>query len=217
MNSARILTVARKPSAKKATRATKPEAASISKQAAKTVAKPTPKKQTKRQPKTAKRPRGAQTKFSDALAAEIVERLGKGETMSSICSDAHTPSVTTVWNWCQSNVTFADSIARARDLGYDALADGALEIADDARNDWMLARDDQGEGYRINGEHVQRSKLRIWTRLQLLAKWNPKKYGERVAVDAQVNHGGMSDEALVSRLNALGVDLTSVGQEPADD
>jgi hypothetical protein len=37
-------------------------------------------------------------------------------------------------------------------------------------------------GPRLNAEHVQRSKLRIETRLKLLAKWNPKKYGERVAV-----------------------------------
>jgi hypothetical protein len=34
----------------------------------------------------------------------------------------------------------------------------------------------------LNSEHIQRSKLRIETRLKLLAKWNPKKYGERVQV-----------------------------------
>jgi hypothetical protein len=37
-------------------------------------------------------------------------------------------------------------------------------------------------GPRLNAEHVQRSKLRIETRLKLLAKWSPKKYGERVQV-----------------------------------
>ena len=30
---------------------------------------------------------------------------------------------------------------------------------------------------------MQRSKLRIHTRLQLLAKWNPKKYGEKLALE----------------------------------
>ena len=33
--------------------------------------------------------------------------------------------------------------------------------------------------YKLNGEHVQRSKLRIETRLKLLACWNPSKYGNK--------------------------------------
>jgi hypothetical protein len=34
----------------------------------------------------------------------------------------------------------------------------------------------------LDREHVQRSKLRIETRLKLLAKWNPKKWGDRLQV-----------------------------------
>jgi hypothetical protein len=34
----------------------------------------------------------------------------------------------------------------------------------------------------IDGGDVQNRKLRIETRLKLLAKWDPKRYGERVAV-----------------------------------
>jgi hypothetical protein len=70
------------------------------------------------------------------------------------------------------------AIARAREIGYDAMAEDCLRIADDAANDWMETE----HGPRLNAEHVQRSKLRIETRLKLLAKWNPKKYGERVQV-----------------------------------
>jgi hypothetical protein len=32
----------------------------------------------------------------------------------------------------------------------------------------------------LDREHVQRSKLRIETRLKLLAKWNPKKWGDKL-------------------------------------
>jgi hypothetical protein len=32
---------------------------------------------------------------------------------------------------------------------------------------------------------VANRKLRIYTRLQLLAKWNPKRYGDRVEVEHQ--------------------------------
>jgi hypothetical protein len=58
------------------------------------------------------------------------------------------------------------------------MAEDCLRIADDAVNDWMETE----HGPRLNGEHVQRSKLRIETRLKLLAKWNPKKYGEKLAL-----------------------------------
>ena len=34
---------------------------------------------------------------------------------------------------------------------------------------------------------VQRNKLRIWTRLELLKTWNPKKWGDKV------QHGGAAD------------------------
>jgi len=37
----------------------------------------------------------------------------------------------------------------------------------------------------IDGEHVSRSKLRIETRLKLLACWDPKRYGAKAAGDAE--------------------------------
>ena len=78
--------------------------------------------------------------------------------------------------------TLSTAIAHARDLGYDNIAEECLDIADDANNDWMERTDKDGRstGWVVNGEHVQRSKLRIETRLKLLAKFNPKKYGESV-------------------------------------
>jgi hypothetical protein len=73
-------------------------------------------------------------------------------------------------------------IARAREEGFDAIAAMTLEIADDGRNDYMDQLAEAGDELagKFNGEHVQRSKLRIETRLKLLAKWDPKRYGERI-------------------------------------
>ncbi|MNL64497.1 hypothetical protein D3C87_1887180 [compost metagenome] len=91
----------------------------------------------------------------------------------------------------------------ARQLGYDAIAEETLEIADDGRNDWMQkVEEDEAPGWKLNGEHVQRSKLRIDTRLKLLAKWHPKKYGEKVTQELTGANGGpiqvtdMTDEQL---------------------
>jgi hypothetical protein len=68
--------------------------------------------------------------------------------------------------------------------------------------------DGSNEGWRLNGDHVQRSKLRIDTRLKLLAKWNPK-YADKSAVELTGKDGGpisyadMSDDDLRKELEKL--------------
>ncbi len=47
----------------------------------------------------------------------------------------------------------------------------------------MAAHKDDDEGYKLNGEHVQRSRLRIDTRKWLAGKLKPKKYGDRINLD----------------------------------
>jgi len=73
-------------------------------------------------------------------------------------------------------------------MGYDWMAEECLEIADDATNDWMEVYDEEGNvSYKLNGEHVQRSKLRIETRLKLLAKFNPKKYSDKIVQPDEIS------------------------------
>jgi hypothetical protein len=144
---------------------------------------------------------GRVSTYTVEMADEIVERISEGETLREICRGENAPSWKTVYRWIESNSDFATRIARARELGEDAIAQECLEIADNATNDWMAQNGDDNDGYRLNGEHVQRSKLRIDTRLKLLAKWNPKKYGDKVQV------GGDKDNPVRSVLQIVtGVD-----------
>ena len=73
-------------------------------------------------------------------------------------------------------------------------AEEILEIADDARNDYMEKLDDSGNllGYTLNGEHVQRSRLRIDTRKWLMSKQNPKVYGDKLDMTTNGNDIGVS-------------------------
>lgn len=95
------------------------------------------------------------------------------------------PAWRTVYDWIDADADFSAGIARARLLGYDVIAQDCLTIADDGRNDFMAARAADGDeaALKYDADHVQRSKLRIETRLKLLAKWDPKRYGERQQVD----------------------------------
>ena len=58
-------------------------------------------------------------------------------------------------------------------------ADEKVEIADNASNDWMEREDSDNPGFTLNGEHIQRSRLRIDTRKWLLSKLVPKKFGDK--------------------------------------
>lgn len=121
---------------------------------------------------------GRPSDFSQVIADEICERIGKGETLASICRDDRMPAVRTVSDWKKAHQTFSADFACAREEGFDALAEECLAIADDSSRDVKVVGEDEHEV--CNTEFVQRAKLRIDTRLKLLAKWDPKRYGEKL-------------------------------------
>ena len=125
---------------------------------------------------------GRPSKYTKQIAESICEQLSEGIPLREICRQDGMPAWRTIYDWMRQDEALSTAIAHARDLGYDSLAEECLDIADDANNDWMERTDKDGRslGWVVNGEHVQRSKLRIETRLKLLAKFNPKKYGESV-------------------------------------
>lgn len=94
----------------------------------------------------------------------------------------------TFYYWLDQEPGRRDRYQFARDHGEEMIAASAIEIADDARNDYMekLGRDGQPAGYVLNGEHVQRSKLRMDARLRTLPMFNPKRWGPKSEVAVSV-------------------------------
>jgi hypothetical protein len=118
--------------------------------------------------------------FSKEIVDRICKRLADGESLNSICSDEAMPSKSTVFRWLAKHETCRQRYARAREIQADTFADEILEIADDARNDWMRRNAAGNEGWQQNGEAVQRSRLRVDARKWLASKMAPKKYGDKV-------------------------------------
>ena len=118
----------------------------------------------------------------DDYTPELLEWIAEGKTLREFCRQEGKPSYGTVYDWLEIDKEFASRFARAREQGEEVIAQECLAIADDGTNDYMEVQhgDDEESSWRFNGEHVQRSKLRVDTRLKLLAKWNPKKYGDFV-------------------------------------
>lgn len=130
------------------------------------------------QPKKVGRP----SIYSTQLALTICEAMASGKSLKQVCEQDGMPAYSTVRKWELENAEFAALSTRAREIGCHVMAEECIEIADDGRNDWMLANDEENAGYKFNGEHAQRSKLRIETRMRLIGKWMPKVYGDKMAL-----------------------------------
>lgn len=125
---------------------------------------------------------GRPTKRTDKLVDEIIAAVSEGITLREICRRKEI-SVAAFNAWKREDEELSSRFARARDEGFDAIAEETVEIADDGTNDWVERERDDGSTYmELDREHVQRSKLRIETRLKLLAKWDPKRYGDKLDV-----------------------------------
>ena len=124
------------------------------------------------------------------IIEEICRRLSKGEPMAQICRDEGMPGVSTVTDWCKADPIVSGSIARAREEGEDAIAADCLKIADTPVEGEETEVDAGGNILKIKrGDMLGHRKLQIDTRLKLLAKWNPKKWGEKTehSVSGPVN------------------------------
>lgn len=104
----------------------------------------------------------------DSICSEIAE----GVPLREICRRKGMPSYGAIYDWMDSDSKKASRFARAREDGFDAIAEKCLSIADEDPGTTVNGGTDSGA--------VQHQKLRVETRLKLLAKWSPKRYGEKL-------------------------------------
>lgn len=144
------------------------------------------------------------SKYSQQLADAICELLVDGKSLRTICSTAKMPSRSTVIRWLAVNEAFRNQYARARELQADTLAEEILDIADKAVLGERLKKDGKGKVLeRQTGDMVERSKLMIDARKWYAGKLQPKKYGERVALDHGVQDN-LADQLRAARERAAG-------------
>jgi hypothetical protein len=109
------------------------------------------------------------------IAEELVEWISQGKTLREFCRIEGKPAWRTVYDWMVKDKDFSARIAHARDLGHDAIAEETLEIIDSPPPSDMNGKTDSG--------YVAWAKNRAEQRMKLLAKWSPKKYGDKVGVE----------------------------------
>lgn len=139
--------------------------------------------------------KGRPSKCSQSIADDINNGLASGNSLSQVCRDLGL-GYSTVFNWMKvhSETFFVDS-PRAYEAGHDKIADECIEISDESGADVTV--DDKGK-YTVDGEVIQRSRLRIDTRLRLLGKWS-NKYADR-SYNENLNRN-LNAEATVDELS----------------
>jgi hypothetical protein len=101
----------------------------------------------------------------------IIEAVSNGIPLAHACKDNQI-GLHTWYDWVEKNEALAASIARARKAGHDVIATDALRIIDEPPP--VTAHGSSDAGF------VSWQKNRVWARLQLLAKWDPKRYGDKL-------------------------------------
>lgn len=160
---------------------------------------------------------GRPTDYSQELADYICGELAIGKSLRSVCREEWTPALSTVFKWLRTHKEFSDQYAKAKEESADAHSEEILDIADNATNDYMEAVDDEGAvAYRLNGENIQRSRLRVDTRKWLASKLKPKKYGEKIQQEVTGKDGGaieiasLTEEQIKARLVAIGTQFPDI-------
>ena len=117
------------------------------------------------------------SKYTTAKGKSICNLLAEGVSMKAACKKLKL-NYSTAYNWKQDNKEFKELSKRAREAGIDAIGDDCLEICDRTDLD------------------PQDKRIRIDTRLRLLGKWNPKKWGDKTQLTGADGEGPAVIEAI---------------------
>lgn len=132
------------------------------------------------------------SQYTEERAEAICNMIAEGMSLRQIAAVDGMPDKTTVLRWLSQHETFRAQYARAREVQAEHFSDEILEISDDGSNDWMERSGPDGQKVTVlNGEHVQRSRLRVDSRKWLMSKLAPKKYGDKL------QHSGADGEGPV--------------------
>lgn len=140
-----------------------------------------------------RRGRPAGDTYDEELGTEICERIANGETLTHICCDEHMPERRTVSRWLIAHSNFLSRYMYARELQAHVEVDDTLDIADESGGDAYIEYDKDGKPFaKIDGEAIQRAKLRVETRRWRAERLNRRAYGQKVEHDITIDATGPS-------------------------
>jgi len=119
----------------------------------------------------------------DQHIEDLLQWVADGKAMRHFCKEPGRPAARTVYDWLDEDEEFSARFARAREQGADAIALEALDIIDEKPE--YASSGDGSE--RIDSGYVAWQRARVDTRLKLLARWFPQKYGDKVDLSGNLS------------------------------
>lgn len=131
--------------------------------------------------------------FSQELFDDICTHISEGRSLRSICAQSNMPSTAAFMKWLNKDPALVEQYARAMESRGEHMFEDMLTIADNTEKDIIVLEDGREI---VDHNVVSRDKLRIDTRKWILSRMNPKKYGDKAAVDV-TSGGDKIDNTLV--------------------
>jgi hypothetical protein len=130
------------------------------------------------QPEISKNLGGRPTKYSAELAERICTEIMKSEKGIFALSESLDwfPAPSSIYLWLDLYPSFSELYTRCKQAQADRMAESCLDIADDSSADGIESK----HGLIENREFTSRSKLRVETRMWLMERLAPRKYGKMV-------------------------------------
>ncbi|WP_206436014.1 hypothetical protein [Altericroceibacterium xinjiangense] len=76
----------------------------------------------------------ADREVGESIINELLAKLAEGQSLNTICQDPHMPNRTTVWRWSNGDDELAQRLLEAREIGFFARAERAVEDAKAAKD-----------------------------------------------------------------------------------
>jgi hypothetical protein len=120
-------------------------------------------------------------RVTDAVLEAAFEALAAGRTLSDFCREHRRPDRRSIVRAIENDPVMCERFQRARDLGFDVLAEEVLQLVDAPVPKDANDRTDIGI--------VQQRRLQADVRLRLLSKWCTARYGDKVQIagDGAIN------------------------------
>lgn len=148
--------------------------------------------------------KSAETKKAETISA-ILASVESGLSLRKACEAIGFERKTFEY-WVSKDEQLASQYERARESRADSIFEEIIDIQD-AKPDYIISLSEDGEGgtKKIDPAFVTWQKNRIDARKWMLGKMQPKKYGERLAME----HGGPDGEPIPVAMTVTYVDPPS--------
>src|ERR1700693_4844307 len=159
-----------------------------------------------KRPRLTGKPNGRPPTYATEIGEAICGAIAAGATVTEAIRETLGPDTTvvrqTVYKWANRHAEFGDAFSRACARRIDAFEDDILEIADQTEDDYRQTL----TGRMVpNKEQVLRSKIKIKikSRQWLMARRDPRLWGDKQSLDVSANIMLLSPEERVQKALAL--------------